>query len=249
MQGLTVMEDFLPLLLGSTDAILGIQWLGTLGNMEVNWSQLTMKFNINGTLMTLKGDPSLCKTGVSLKMMVKEIYQEGHGVIVEMCQMSLGERDGSNMEDPSELVHTLMDKDPEAFATITKLPPSRDIDHFIRLEPKTAPMNVRLFRYPHFQKNEIEWLVRELCAVGIIQPSTSSFSGLMLLMKKKNGSWRFCVDYRALNKVTIPDRFSIPEIDELLDELHGATMFSKLNLKSGYHQIRVKTEDVLKTAF
>jgi hypothetical protein len=143
----------------------------------------------------------------------------------------------------------MITRNSELFKTPTELPPSREFDHHIPLVPGAHPVNVKPYRYTPTQKDEIERQIKEMLLSGVIKPSTNPFASPVLLVKKKDGTWRFCIDYRQLNALTVKNKYPIPIVEELLDELKGASWFTKLDMRSGYHQIRLKPEDEQKTAF
>ena len=129
------------------------------------------------------------------------------------------------------------------------LPPDRDIEFLIELQPGTAPISKRAYRMPPKELAELKTQLQELLDKGYIRPSSSPWGCPALFVKKKDGCLRLCVDYRPLNAVTIKNKYPLPRIDVLFDQLSGAKVFSKIDLRSGYHQIKIRPCDIPKTAF
>ena len=132
---------------------------------------------------------------------------------------------------------------------IPELPPSRDVDFSIDLIPGAGLVSMAPYRMAPAELAELKKQIEDLLEKKFIRLSASPWGAPVLLVKKKDGSSRLCVDYRQLNKLTIKNKYPLPRIDDLLDQLRGTVVFSKIDLRSGYHQILVKPKDVQKTAF
>ena len=122
---------------------------------------------------------------------------------------------------------------------ISGLPPDRAIKFVIELIPGTEPISIPLYRMAPVELKELKAQLEELLSKGFIRPSTSPQGAPILFVKKKDGSLRLCIDYRQLNRETILNQYQLPRIDELFDQLHGSRVYSKIDLRSGYHQLRV----------
>ncbi|KAK1652704.1 hypothetical protein QYE76_070509 [Lolium multiflorum] len=229
------------------DIIVGMDWLNACGKMWIDWPNKILRFKVDGKRVTLKGikDKVHSCEAISAKEIQKLAHQGALAQVIHLCPV--GEAYEHTPLPP--IIEQLLQENTNCFESPTGLPPHRPFDHKIDLMPGVPPVNVKAYRYTPQQKDEIERQIKEMLAQGIIKPSQSPFASPVLLVKKKDGTWRFCVDYRQLNAVTIKDRYPMPIVDELLDELAGAKFFSKLDLRSGYHQIRMREVDEQKTAF
>lgn len=229
------------------DLVLGMDWLESHSPMWIHWKRKLLRFTHNGARISLKGikDSLSSCPKIKVRKLKGLVRKVGIAQLVHLCPMT----EASDQAVIPLEVQQLITVNDSLVQDLKTLPPSRDFDHQIPLMPGVNPVNVKPYCYSPTQKDEIERQITEMLANGIIRPSHSPFSSPVILMKKKDGSWRFCVDYRQLNNITVKDKYPLPVVDELLDELHGVAWFTKLDMPSGFHQIRLKTADEPKTAF
>ncbi|KAJ3704209.1 hypothetical protein LUZ61_007914 [Rhynchospora tenuis] len=248
IQGHEFEKDMRILDVQGYDVILGLDWLNDMGSMLIDWNKGSIKFKRGNKEVKLQVVEEVAEVRMHHgKLNLEKEDKQGNEVMFAyLFQSEVMER--SNLQSHPDIEEVLSQfqgifKEPET------LPPHRKVDHQITLLPNVQPVNLRPYRHSYFQKLEIEKIIEELLKSNFIQPSTSPFASPVILVKKKDNSWRLCIDYRQLNACTIKNRYPIPIIEDLLDELKGAKIFSKVDLRSGYHQIRMNLADMQKIAF
>ncbi|KAL0551924.1 hypothetical protein IC582_011017 [Cucumis melo] len=225
------------------DVILGMDWLAA-NNASIDCSRKEITFNPpSRASFKFKGEGSRLLPQVISAIRASKLLSQGTwGILASVVDTR--EADVSLSSEP--VVRDYPDVFPEE---LPGLPPHREVEFAIELEPGTVPISRAPYRMAPAELKELKVQLQELLDKGFIRPSVSPWGAPVLFVKKKDGSMRLCIDYRELNKVTVKNRYPLPRIDDLFDKLQGATVFSKIDLRSGYHQLRIKDEDVPKTAF
>ena len=244
-------ESFLLAPIEGCDVILGMPWHFRTHPIP-DYVEKTMTFTHEGKEHKIPADAGDWAVPIVSHISVKKELKNSVSAYLIFAR----ERKESSNSQPllshdENVKHKFLEKYEDCFTDELpdKLPPERLEDHRIELIPGSSPPNQPPYRVSLSQQEEIMKQVNELMEKGLIRPSTSPYCSPVLLVQKKDGTFRMCIDYRSLNKITIKNRFPIPRIDDILDKLQGASIFSRIDLKSGYHQIRIAPEDVHKTAF
>jgi len=233
VQGHHFVSDLKVLPLSTFDLIIGMDWLEEHSRMQIHWLHKWIQFSHHGNTVCLQGTlPQL-----------PEMY------VIQLCSLDSSHTDINKQHELPPEIEALLTEFASVLAPISGLPPARDCDHVIPLVPGTKRVHVRLYRYPPALKDEIEAQMADMLDKGLVQVSNSEFASPILLVKKKDGSWHFCVDYRYLNAVTIKSKFPILVFDQLMDELAKASWFSTIDFSLGYHQVRLNNGEEYKTAF
>lgn len=247
MQGHNFCNNFRLLALGNYDAILGMDWLEKHSPMKVDWANKWMEFNYLGTSIRLQGITAQDITNCSVISHNQMAGMNKKGTLMYLVQLhTMQPQEDYTLPDS---VKAIISEFNDLFEEPTELPPRRAYDHRINLIPGAKPINLRPYRHNPALKDEIERQITEMLTSGVIQHNQSPFSSPAILVKKKDNTWRLVIDYRQLNSITVKTKYPVPVIEELLDELSGSYWFTKLDLRSGYHQIRMAAGEEYKTAF
>ncbi|KAG8485863.1 hypothetical protein CXB51_019210 [Gossypium anomalum] len=224
------------------DVILGMDWL-IVHDAVVNCKRKTIKLRCaNGEIIRESTDR------IGLPAVISSMLAQKH--VRKGCEVYLAYLfDDKKLEKKLESVPVVCDY-PDVFPEeLSGLPPVREVEFGIELVPGTTPISTAPYRMAPTELKELKTQLQELMDRGFARPSFSPWGAPVLFVKKKDGTLRLCIDYRQLNKVTIKNIYPLPRIDDLFDQLKGASVFSKIDLRSSYYQLRVRDSDIPKTAF
>ncbi|GJW06186.1 putative reverse transcriptase domain-containing protein [Tanacetum coccineum] len=234
--------DLMPIKLDSFDVVIGMDWLSKY-HARIICDGKVVHIPIDGETLIIRGDRS--KTRLSLISCIKTERYISRGYQVFVAQVMEKKSDEKRLED-IPVVREFLEVFPE---DLPGLPPIRQVEFQIDLILGAAPVARAPYRLAPSEMQELSDQLQELADPGFIRPSTSPWGAPVLFVKKKDGSFRMCIDYRELNKLTVKNHYPLPRIDDLFDQLQGSSVYSKIDLRSGYHQLRVSDEDIPKTAF
>ncbi|KAF5803619.1 putative nucleotidyltransferase, Ribonuclease H [Helianthus annuus] len=234
--------DLIPMSMGEFQVVVGMDWLSRYHAKVVCFRKEIKLTSPSGKQVTIYGEkggnPVICTMLEAHKLMK-------HGCKAFMVYASETEKELLKIRDVP-VVRDYEDVFPEELPGI---PPEREVEFGIELIPGAKPVAKAPYRLAPSELQELMSQIQEFLDKGFIRPSVSPWGAPVLFVKKKDVSMRMCIDYRELNKLTVKNRYPLPRIDDLFDQLQGASWFSKIDLRSGYHQLKVKEEDVPKTAF
>ncbi|GJV56907.1 putative reverse transcriptase domain-containing protein [Tanacetum coccineum] len=246
----TCQNRLLPLeLVGSFDVIVGMDWMAE-HRAEVVCYEKYIRVPYRNDMLIIQGERSGIKSESRLEVISsirtqKYIDQGCQVFLIQMMKEEKTEIPERRIED----VPVVRDF-PEVFPEdLPGLPPTRQVEFHIELIPGAAPVARAPYRLAPAEMKELAEQLKELSDKGFIRPSSSPWGAPILFVNKKDGSFRMCIDYRELNKLTVKNGYPLPRIDDLFDQLQGSSIYSKIDLRSGYHQLRVREEDIPKTAF
>ncbi|GJV86179.1 putative reverse transcriptase domain-containing protein [Tanacetum coccineum] len=240
----------MPVELGSLDVIIGMDWLAKYQAVIVCAEKIVRIPWGNETLI-VRGDGSDQGNETRLNIISCTKTQK---YMLKGCPIFLAHVTTKETEDKSEKKRLedvpIIRNFPEVFPEdLSGLPPTRQVEFQIDLIPGAAPVARAPYRLAPSEMKELSDQLQELSDKGFIRPSSSPWGAPVLFVKKKDGSFRMCIDYQELNKLTVKNHYPLPRIDDLFDQLQGSSVYSKIDLRSGYHQLRVREEDIPKTTF